>query len=306
MAINYVTAFEAQLQQQYARELTSSALTTDNARFVGAQTVKIPKLALTGYKDHSRSGGWNAGTLSNDFDTKQLVHDRDVSFYVDAEDVDETNQILSAANITSVFNTTQAIPELDAYRYSKLYADFKAFGGTPDTTALTIDNILDVFDSLMQSMDEAGVPTDGRMLYVTPTVNSLLKQADKITRFISSDDNNTGTIKRNVYSLDDVNITVVPSARMKTVYDFTQGFTSGVGAQQINIILVHPTAIIAPVKRNSIYLWAPGTHTQGDGWLYQNRSFTDLFIIGAKVPGVQMNVTPIPTTSTSTTTTTGN
>lgn len=289
MAINYVTSFETQLQQQYARELTSSALTTDNARFIGAQTVKIPKLALTGYKDHSRAGGWNAGTLSNDFDTKQLMHDRDVSFYVDAEDVDETNQILSAANITSVFNTTQAIPELDCYRYSKLYADYKTFGGVPDTTALTIDNVLNVFDSLMQSMDEAGVPIEGRQLYVTPTVNTLLKQASKITRFISAD-NPSGGINRNVYSLDDVNIVKVPSARMKTVYDFTQGFTPGVGAVQINMILIHPTAVIAPIKRNSIYLWAPGTHTQGDGWLYQNRSFTDLFVIGVKVPGIQMNV----------------
>lgn len=290
MAINYVTTFETQLQQQYARELTSSALTTDNARFIGAQVVKIPKLALTGYKDHSRAGGWNAGTYSNDFDTKQLVHDRDVSFYVDAEDVDETNQILSAANITSTFNTTQAIPELDCYRYSKLYADFKAFGGTPDNTVLTIDNVLDVFDSLMQAMDEAGVPTEGRQLYVTTAVNTLLKQANGITRFISSDDKSSGTIKRNVYSLDDVNIVVVPSARMKTAYDFTQGFTPGVGAVQINMILIHPTAVIAPVKRSSIYLWAPGTHIQGDGWLYQNRSYTDLFVIGAKVPGVQMNV----------------
>lgn len=291
MAINYVTSFLTQLQQQYARELTSSALTSDNARFIGAQTVKIPKLTLTGYKDHSRAGGWNAGSYSNDFDTKQLTHDRDISYYVDAEDVDETNQILSAANITSVFNNTQAIPELDCYRYSKLYADFKAFGGTPDTTVLTLDNVLDVFDNMMEAMDEAGVPEDGRLLYVTSGVNKLLKQADKITRFISVDKSSASDgINRNVHSLDDVDITKVPSARMKTVYDFTQGFAPGVGTQQINMILVHPTAVLAPIKRNSIYLWAPGTHTNGDGWLYQNRSFTDLFVIGAKVPGVQFNV----------------
>jgi hypothetical protein len=297
MAINYVTAFETQLQQQYARELTSSALTTDNARFIGAQTVKIPKLALSGYKDHSRAGGWNAGTYSNDFDTKQLAHDRDVSFYVDAEDVDETNQILSAANITSVFNNTQAIPELDCYRYSKLYADFKTFGGTPDTTVLDNKVAIQVFDQLMENMDEAGVPTEGRQLYVTSHVNTLLKQAADFQRFVQVD-SNTGNVNRVVHSLDDVDITVVPSTRMKTVYDFTQGFATGVGAQQINMIIIHPTAVIAPIKRSSIYLWAPGTHTQGDGWLYQNRSFVDLFVIGAKVPGIQMNVTPINTPTT--------
>lgn len=292
MAINYVTTFETQLQQQYARELTSSALTTDNARFIGAQTVKIPKLSLTGYKDHSRAGGWNAGSYSNDFETKQLLHDRDVSFYVDVEDVDETNQILSAANITSVFNTTQSIPELDCYRYSKLYADYKALGGVPDATVLDNKTALQVFDQLMENMDEAGVPLEGRQLYVTSHVNTLLKQAADIQRFVQAD-SNTGSLNRTVHSLDDVSINKIPSDRMKTVYDFTTGFATGVGAQQINMILTHPTATIAPIKRNSIYLWAPGTHTQGDGWLYQNRSFTDLFVIEAKVPGIQMNVTPI-------------
>ena len=27
-----------------------------------------------------------------------------------------------------------------------------------------------------------------------------------------------------------------------------------------------------------IYYFAPGTHTKGDGYLYQNRSFSDVFV----------------------------
>lgn len=288
MAINYVDSFETQLQQKYNRELTSSALTSDKVKFVGAKNVKIPMLSLTGYKDHNRGGGWNKGTYSDDFDIKTLTHDRDVSFYVDAEDVDETNQILSAANITNVFSTEQAIPELDKYRYSKLYADFTSFGGKVDNTVLTVDNVLQVFDNLMQNMDEAGVPVSGRLLYVTPTVNKLLKEAKDMQRFINANAN-TGSLNRTVHDIDDVTITMVPSDRMQTVYDFTTGAIAGTGSKQINMILVHPTAIIAPIKRSSIYLWAPGTHTEGDGWLYQNRSYTDLFIIKNKVSGVQIN-----------------
>lgn len=289
MAINYVDAFLTQLQQKYTRELTSSALTSDQARFIGAKNVKIPRMTLSGYKDHNRAAGWNAGTYGNDFEIKTLTHDRDVSFYVDAEDVDETNQILTVANITNVFLTEQAIPELDKYRYSKLYADFVSFGGVADTTALTLANILTVFDQLMQNMDDANVPVSGRKIYLTPAVNTLLKQANQMQRFINIDGSTSGTINRTVHSLDDVEIIIVPSDRMKTVYDFTDGAVSGVGAKQINMILVHPTAIIAPIKRTAIYLWAPGTHTEGDGWLYQNRSYTDLFLIQNKVPGIQIN-----------------
>jgi len=83
-------------------------------------------------------------TLANDFELKVLEHDRNVEFYVDAMDVDETNQILSAANITNVFVTEQAIPELDKYRYSKLYSEYVALGKTPDTTVPSLENVLQI------------------------------------------------------------------------------------------------------------------------------------------------------------------
>lgn len=288
MAINYAELFESQLQQKYARELTSAALTTDRARFVGAKTIHIPRLDLAGYKDHNRAGGWNRQAVSNDYETKVLQHDRDVEFFVDAMDVDETNQVLSAANVTNTFVQEQAIPELDAYRYSKLYAEVDNLGGTIDTTALDATNALEVFDELMEVMDEASVPEDGRILYVTPTVHKLLKRSEDIQRnfYVQS---GAGRVARAVNQLDDVTIVKVPSARMLSAYDFSDGFAPGVDAKQINMILVHPTAVIAPIKHSAIYLWEPGSHTHGDGWLYQNRSYTDLFVIERKVDAVQIN-----------------
>ena len=288
MAINYAELFESQLQQKYARELTSAALTSDRARFVGAKTIHIPRLDLAGYKDHNRAGGWNRQAVSNDYETKVLQHDRDVEFFVDAMDVDETNQVLSAANVTNTFVQEQAIPELDAYRYSKLYAEVENLGNPIDNTALDATNALEVFDELMEAMDEASVPEDGRILYVTPTVHKLLKRSEDIQRnfYVQS---GAGRVARAVNQLDDVTIVKVPSARMLSAYDFSDGFAPGVDAKQINMILVHPTAVIAPIKHSAIYLWEPGSHTHGDGWLYQNRSYTDLFVIERKVDAVQIN-----------------
>ncbi|MNI19913.1 hypothetical protein D3C76_275890 [compost metagenome] len=289
MPYNYVDSFQTVLQQKYAKELTSSGLTTENAIWMGAKTIKLPRMDVAGYKDHSRAGGWNRQAISNDFELKVLQHDRNVEFYVDAMDVDETNQILSAANVTNVFETEQAIPELDKYRYSKLYDEFSTFGGTTDTTALTAANVLQVYDDLMEKMDEASVPESGRLLYVTPHVMKLLKNAEDMQRFIGVQNNN-GVIDRAVRRLDDVTLVSVPSDRLKSVYDFTDGAVPGVGAKQINMILVHPSAVLAPVKHSAIYLWEPGSHTNGDGWLYQNRRYTDLFVIQRKVAGVQINV----------------
>lgn len=290
MAINYAERFERQIEQQYARELTSADMATNRRyNFIDAQTIRVATLTLSGYKDHARDGSKNRGTVGNTFQAFSLTHDRDIEFFVDDMDVDETNQVLSAANITAVFNTEQAIPELDAYRYSKLYTEFIAAGGVVNTTALTEATILTVFDKMMEDMDEAGVPQSGRMLKVTPPVYTMLKNAEKLQRTLDVTGGAKG-INRNVRSLDEVTIQVVPSDRMKTSYDFTEGFVPAVGAKQINIMLYHNSCILAPVKVADIYLWNKGeTPESAFGYLYQNRSYSDLFLIKAKMGAVAIN-----------------
>lgn len=100
---NYATQFERELKQKYTREGVSSKLLTPNVKFVNANTVKLPYVVLKGYKDHDRNGDFNRQILENRWITKELKHDRDVEFKVDTMDVDETNLVLSVANITNTF-----------------------------------------------------------------------------------------------------------------------------------------------------------------------------------------------------------
>lgn len=287
---NYASKFLSQIEQQYTRELTSSALDRNKKfNFLNAKTVNVPTMVLSGYKDHARDGSKNRGTVNNTYQPMAMAHDRDIEFFVDEADVDQTNLALSAANVTGTFNSEQAIPELDAYRYSKLYADFVTAGGVLDATVLSKTNILTQFDAYMESMDEAGVPEEGRVLYVIPKVYTMLKQADAIQKTLEV----TGGMKdvnRKVRSIDDVEIVKVPSARMKSAYDFTTGFAPAVAAKQINMILVHPMSVIAPIKYTDIYLWNKGeTPDSAFGFLYQNRSYVDLFLITQKKAGVKIN-----------------
>lgn len=286
--VNYATQFQRELMQKYSRELLTSEMTTQNVRFVNANTIKIPFIELAGYKDHSRNGGFNRQAVKNDFQTFVLNNDRDVEFFVDQMDVDETNLALAAANITNEFETQQAIPETDCYRISKLYAEFKTAGETPDNTALTSANILSVIDTAMTAMDEEEVPLEGRILYVTPTVEKLIKEANELQRYLNIGQNN-GRVNRKIVNLDDLKIKKLLSSRMKTVYDFSNGFKAGATAKQINMILFHPRSILAVDKHQYIKLWPEGTHTQGDGYLYQNRKYGDLFLIPNRKQGVFIN-----------------
>lgn len=291
---SYAEVFERELAQKYARELISHDLTLSNPgiKFLNAQTIKIPKITVSGYKDHSRTGmGFNAGTITNDWEPKKLAHDRDVEFDIDPMDIDETNLTLEIANIQNVFETEQAIPEKDSYRFSKLYAEAKTYasdGAVVDTTALTAANILEWFDEQMSKMDDLSVPQEGRIFYVTSAINKLLKSADGITRTMSV--GAAGVIDRRVHGLDDVQIKTVPSARFKTKYEFTNGCTPAAAAKQVNAMLLHPSCVISRDKYAYMKLFTPGTDSRtADKYVYQNRYYTDTFLIQNKACGIAIN-----------------
>ena len=241
---DYAQTFERELAQKYAREMVSNDLTLSNQgiKFLNAQTIKIPRLTVSGYKDHNRNiMGFNTGTASNDWEPKKLSHDRDIEIPIDPMDIDETNLVVEMANIQNVFEEEQAIPEKDSYRFSKLLTEattYKSAGSVVDETVLTASNILEWFDEQMSIMDDKSVP----------------------------------------------------SARLKTKYDFTTGCVPAVDAKQINMILVHPSCVISRDKYAYMKLFTPGSDSRtADKYVYQNRYYTDTFLIERKACGIAIN-----------------
>lgn len=110
----------------------------------------------------------------------------------------------------------------------------------------------------------------GRILYCTPGVKKLLKSADGISRSIRVDGSNDETINRVVSRLDEVKLVSVPSVLMKTKYTFTNGYAVDEEAKQINMLLIHPTAVITPEKYEFAGTEAPSAHTKGDYLYYEN------------------------------------
>mgnify|MGYP000908022409 FL=1 len=223
--LEYATIFSNVLRELYGQVLTCDDLYHSNSdiQIINGKDIKIPKLSVSGYKDHTRgAGGFNLGTYSNGYETKTLDHDRDIEFAIDPIDVDETNMVVTIANIQTRFEKTQAIPELDCYTYSKLYTEAKRVGATVKTTALTAANVLADFDDNLEAFAEAGVPLDRVILYATPQYKKLLKNAEGIQRTLEI--SSAKGIDRRVRSVDDIDkIVEVPSSRMKSLFDFTNG-----------------------------------------------------------------------------------
>lgn len=183
-ALNYAKEYSQALAQAFPYSLYFGALynTPNNGRYkwTGAKTIEIPTISTTGRVDADRDTIGNAArNYNNAWETKVLANQRKWSTLIHPADIDQTNYVTSIANITQVYNEEQKFPEMDAYTVSKIYADWKGQSKTESTTVLTEDNVLSEFDALMEKMDESRVPVTGRILYVTPAINTLIKMLSK-------------------------------------------------------------------------------------------------------------------------------
>lgn len=280
--LQYVTQFDTRIRDMYGHELTSDALyhSNEDIQIKGAKDIKIPRLSVSGYKDHIRGGSYNQGNYSNDFETKTLDHDRDIEFIIDPADVDETNQIVSIANIQSRFERKQGIPELDCYTYSKLYAEAERVGALIKNTEITTANVLSDFDDNCEAFEDAGVPLSRCILYCTAAYKKALKNAEGIQRTLEVS-GGAKSLDRRVHTLDDLGkIQVVPIERFKTAFDFTEGYAADATGKQINYILIDPEAQVSRVKYAYINTYTPGHDSRtADNYLYQNRRYNGTFAL---------------------------
>lgn len=293
-AVNYAESYERALAQAYPNVLNFGELFgAANNRiytFLNAKTIHIPSISVTGRNNVNRDAidGTFQRNVDNSYEDKTMQFYREWSTSIDPADVDDTNMVLTIQNATKVFNETQKFPEKDAYLVSKVYADWTALGKVADATALTAENVLSVFDKLMEDMDEKLVPFSGRICYVTPAVKTLLKNASQIA--LRKDVATQSDINRIVNRLDEVKLVTVPSVLMKTAYNFAKGFEVAESAAQVNMFLVHPSAILTPSKYSFVGVEAPAAGTKGD-YIYYEKEYSDVFILNNRADAIAFNVT---------------
>lgn len=299
--VNYATEYSSALAQKFPYVLNFGALySTENNgkyRWVNAKTIEIPAITTTGRVNANRDSIAVAQrNYSNAWETKTLSNERKWSTLVHPMDIDESGMVNTIANITMVFNDEHKFPEMDAYTASKIYTDWlttTAEGDSStrkaDQTALTTDNVLSVFDELMLQMDNERVPANGRILYCTHEVKSMLKQAQGMQRTFDVQSGQSG-IDRTISRIEEVEVIGVPATLMKTKYVFTEDFKPDTQADQINMFLVHPSAVITPVKYEFAKLDEPSAGSEGK-YIYYEESHEDVFILNNKSGAIQFNIT---------------
>lgn len=184
MAIQLITKFKPYVDEMFTRESKLSLLTNKDFNFDGAKTVKIYKVKTVATTDYDRAGtGENASRygkiqgVDTDIEEFTLSKDRSFTFAIDKMDAEETAQAVEAGAALARELREVVIPEIDSYVYSKIVA---GAGTKPTAIALTADNIFDNILAANNTLDNALVPEDGRVIVVTPDTYYLMKRAKDI------------------------------------------------------------------------------------------------------------------------------
>lgn len=299
--IAYATIFQQELDKQMLVGATSGWMEPNSnlVKYNGGNEVKIPNIMMDGLGDYDRSEGFVKGSVNTTWQTHELTQDRGRTFTLDAMDVDESNFVATAGAVMGEFQRTKVIPEIDAYRYSKIaalaMAAEQASGGYTVAESTVLKKLLDDIAAIQDKIGDG----DPLILTLPFTVAAILDGNTTIQKRMDVIDFEQGGIKTKVKSLDGHPIIRVPSARLKTAYEFLDGETTGqeaggfkaaTGAKSINWIISTRTAPIAISKTDKPRIFDPNTNQQADAWKIDYRKYHDLWIPTNKLDAVFVNV----------------
>lgn len=310
--LEYSVLFQARLDEQFVQESTTAWM-EGNAGLVkydGGNTIKVPKRTVNGLGNYSRASGYPAGGAVNlSWETFTFAMDRAQRFNLDSQDVDETNFLVAAGDVMKQFQTEQVVPEVDSYRYSKIFslANQKLKTGSYIPAAATIYSTL--LDQIRAVQDVIGgnIPL---VVMMSGAAASILAKSTEITKYTIVSDQNfaNGNINTKVKMLDGtVPIIEVPSARLKSAFDFdaVAGYSAASTAMQINWIIMAKIAPLAITKAEKVKIIAPEVNQDYDGWSLYYRRYHDLWIFDNKFDGIFVSYTPISAPALSITVTAG-
>lgn len=289
-------------QQELDKKFHQQALTgymEDNAKNVkynGGAEIKIPSITMQGLGNYDRAGGAPEGDITYKYQTVKLTQDRGRSFTLDSQDVNEANLDNAMSEVMGTFQREYVVPEVEAYRLSKLVALAGTRKRTYTPAVATIlkelgDDILKV-----QDLTGFGVPL---VAHISTAAYAILLNSDKLSRNLHVMDFAKGDMTIKVNSYNGVPLIVTPNALMKTAFDFNDGKTVGQeaggfkaasGAKDVNWIILAKSAPISPCRQDKMRIFDPNTYQKAQAWHTDYRRYYDLYVPNNKLDGIFANV----------------
>lgn len=289
-------------QTELDKALVSQAVTgfmelnSDQIKYQGGNEIKIPKMSMDGLADYSRTTGYAKGSIDFSYETRSMTQDRGRALSIDAMDVEETNFAAEASMRLGEYQRVNVVPEVDAYRVSKLAAiavagDRARYGYAPVVGTILSELKADI----AEIQDNIGDGVELIVMMSRPCL-AVLEQADGITRFLQADVIRKGDVETRVKSLDGIPIVAVPSGIMKTAMEFADGTTAGqesggysaaAAAKNVNWMVFPKRAPIAVSKTDKMKIFTPDQNQDADAYKLTYRKYHDLFVLDNMIPAMK-------------------
>ena len=263
------------------------------SKFVGAKTVLLPEMELSGLGDYDRDTGFVKGTIGVSNTPFTLSQDRGRSFQIDREDEDETGIAGLAGQVMGEFVRTRVVPEVDAYCLSKLaglaVTKQHTITGTPATEVLKMFNT-----GCTAVQNEVGFD-EQLVCFVNPTVWAAIQNSQELTRSMVVSDFKKGDINTKVKTINGVAILPVSDARMKSAYTFLDGTTSGEeaggfapagNAKSVGMIIMPKNAASLVKKTEKVRTFSPDQNQAADAYKFDYRTYYDLLVKNSKINSI--------------------
>ncbi len=306
MAINTLataTLFQKTLDEVAVQEMTTGWMDANAGQviYTGGAEVKIPKMSLQGLGNYDRDSGYLQGGVTLEYETRRMTQDRGRKFQLDSMDVDETNFIATSASVMSQFQKEYVIPEIDAYRISKLATEVitanKAgmieYGYTPGATGTSA---LRKFKEGVAAIRGMGFNTE-LVAHVRPSF--LLELELELAGKIQSVTFSKGGIDTTVPAIDGIPLIATPDNRMYTaitLYDGKSssqtagGYVKGTTGKDINFIIAARRSPIALTKQDKLKIFSPDQNQDADAWKMNYRRYHDMWILDNKIGSAFVNI----------------
>ena len=286
---NYAEVWQKELLAINVQNALTSPFMTSNVKWLDAKTFHFTQMSTSGFRNHAIGGAFKRGVYTQTDVPFTLAHDRNIEFLVDKREVDETNETASIQNVAKVFEKTQATPEVDVRFFEQVYAaatSNKAKSGLVSSvaalSAYTKANIIEKIKAVIAKVKRY---RGSLICYIKSELMDLLELAlaDKATIQWVSISGLEFSISTRVANIDGVPVMeVLDDDRFisKVSYLDTEagGFTKANDGLDLTIVVASTETCKTVKKISSIYYFAPGNHTEGDGYLYQEREFWDTFV----------------------------
>lgn len=277
------------LDEAYKADSKSAVLDTlsDYVSFTGGNTVNIFNIDPVGMGNYDRNAGFVPGDVTGTWQPYVLETDRGRSYQVDFMD-NESAMGLVVPNLLGTVERQHIIPEVDAYRFST-YASGAAAGNVVTETlsagAATVASI----DSASVALDNAEVPYEGRVLFVSPAVYGLLRGG--ITRLVPNGEKDVNNM---IEVYNDMRVIRVPQPRFQTAITLNApttssgagGFAPASGASAINYMIIHPSAVLQVMQHYAPRLFSPEQNIEADAWRVQPRYCHGAWVKTHKTNGI--------------------